>query len=163
MNISLLFADTEFQLKLRERAEDRIQVDMNGETFDIQVEYLSSEEYLLKIDGRVYDVIVSPNTDSYAVCINGKNLHVGKKSPLHLLGGKSARSGRREIKTSMPGRIIEIMIPEGERVEEGQVVLVLEAMKMQNAIKSPQPGTIENIAPKVGETVEAGSLLFSIV
>ena len=112
MNISLLFADTEFQLKLRERAENHIQVDMNGETFDIQVEYLSTEEYLLKIDGKVYDVIVSPNTDSYAVCINGKNIHVGKKSPLQLLGGKSARSGRREIKTSMPGRIIEVLVQE---------------------------------------------------
>ncbi len=162
MNISLLFAETEFQLKLRERAENHIQVDMNGETFDILVEYFSTEEYLLKIDGKVYDVIVSPNTDSYAVCINGKNIHVGKKSPLQLLGGKSARSGRREIKTSMPGRIIEVLVQEGEEVEEGQAVLILEAMKMQNEIKSPQPGTIASITPKVGESVQAGSLLFVI-
>ncbi|MFA9454776.1 MAG: biotin/lipoyl-containing protein [Candidatus Aminicenantaceae bacterium] len=162
MNISLLFADTEFRLKLREKEENRIQVDLNGETFDIRVEYFSPEEYLLNINGKVYDVIVSPNSSSYAVCINGKNIHVGKKSPLQLLGGRSVRSGRREVKTSMPGRIIEILVQEGEEVEEGQAVLILEAMKMQNEIKSPQPGKIACIGPKTGESVESGALLFVI-
>ena len=162
MNISLLFADTEFQLKLRERAENHIQVDMNGETFDIQVEYLSTEEYLLKIDGKVYDVIVSPNTDSYAVCINGKNIHVGKKSPLQLLGGKSARSGRREIKTSMPGRIIEVLVQEGEEVEEGQAVLILEAMKMQNEITSHVSGTVKSVEVKKNDSVMKDDVLIEI-
>jgi len=162
MNISLLFADTEFRLKLHEREKNHILVDLNGETFDIRVEYFSPEEYLLNIKGKVYDVIVSPNSGSYAVCINGKNIHVGKKSPLQHLEGRSARSGRREVKTSMPGRIVEILVQEGEEVEEGQAVLILEAMKMQNEIKSPQPGKIECIGPKKGESVETGGLLFII-
>ncbi len=162
MNISLLFAGQEFSLRLRERGDNHIQVVLNGETFDIDVEYLSSEEYLLKIDGKVYDVIVSPNSDSYAVCINGKNIHVGKKSPFRLPGGKGSRSERREVKTSMPGRIIEVLVQEGDEVEEGQAVLILEAMKMQNEIKSPQPGKIACLGPKTGDSVAAGALLFVI-
>jgi len=162
MNISLLFAGQEFRLRLREREDNHIQVVLNGKTFEIGIEYFSSEEYLLKIDGKVYDVFVSPNSDSYAVCINGKNIHVGKKSPLQLLGGKGARSVRREVKTSMPGRIIEILVQEGDAVEEGQAVLILEAMKMQNEIKAPQPGKVASIAPGKGDLVEAGALLFII-
>jgi acetyl/propionyl-CoA carboxylase alpha subunit len=162
MNISLFFAGQEFSLRLRERGHNHMQVVMNGETFDIDVEYFSSEEYLLKIDGKVYDVIVSPNSDSYAVCINGKNIHVGKKSPFQILGGKGSRSERREVKTSMPGRIIEVLAQEGDEVEEGQAVLILEAMKMQNEIKSPQPGKIACLGPKTGDSVAAGALLFVI-
>ena len=162
MNISLLLADREFHLRLRARKDNHIQVVMNGEAFDIEIEYFSAEEYLLKIDGKVYDVIVSPNSDSYAVCIHGKNLHVGKKSPLQHLGGGSARSDRREVKTSMPGRIIEVLVREGEEVEAGQAVLILEAMKMQNEIKSPQPGKVTRIGPGRGDSVEAGALLFII-
>jgi biotin carboxyl carrier protein len=162
MDISLLFGGQEFRLKLREREGNDMQVILNGETFDISVEYLSSEEFLLMIDGKVYDVIVSPNSDSYAVCINGKNIHVGKKSPLQLLGGKSVRSERREVKTSMPGRIIEVLVREGDAVEEGQAVLILEAMKMQNEIKSPQPGKVTCVGPQAGDSVEVGALLFIV-
>jgi biotin carboxyl carrier protein len=53
-------------------------------------------------------------------------------------------------------------VREGEKVREGQAVLVLEAMKMQNEIKSPQSGTITRIVPKAGDSVEAGSLLFTV-
>jgi biotin carboxyl carrier protein len=162
MNISLLFAEKEFRLRLREREDNHIQVVLEGKTYDIDIEYFSDEEYLLKINGRVYDVIVSPNTDSYSVSIHGKNIHVGKKSPLQLLGGKGARSERREVKTSMPGRIIEVLVGEGDDVKEGQAVLILEAMKMQNEIKSPQPGKVACIGPGAGESVEAGTLLFII-
>ncbi len=51
---------------------------------------------------------------------------------------------------------------EGDKVKEGQAVLVLEAMKMQNEIKSPQSGIITKINPTAGDSVEAGALLFSV-
>lgn len=162
MDVALLFADQEFRLKIREGVKNTIQVVMNGKTYDIFVDFFSSEEFLLKIDGRVYDVIVSPNSNSYVVCMNGKNIHIDKKSPLHLLGNKNSGSAKREVKTSMPGRVIKLLAKEGHEVLEGQAVLILEAMKMQNEIKSPQPGKISRIFPKTGDSVEAGSLLFIV-
>ena len=62
----------------------------------------------------------------------------------------------------MPGRIVKVYVKEGEKVKDGQPVLVLEAMKMQNEIKSPQSGKITKMNPKAGESVEAGSLLFTV-
>ncbi len=82
MDVALLFADQEFRLKLREGVKNTFQVAVNGKTYDICVDFFSSEEFLLKIDGKVFDVIVSPNSNSYAVCMNGKNIHIDKKSPL---------------------------------------------------------------------------------
>ena len=162
MNISLLLADREFKLKLRERVENRIQVTLDGKTYDIEVEFFSPDEFLLKIDGRVYDVIVTPNSNQYGVCINGKNIQVGKRSALQLLGASGNHAPKREVKTSMPGRIIKLLAKEGEEVQEGQAVLILEAMKMQNEIKAPQPGRIQRIGPQAGDSVEAGALLFIV-
>ncbi len=135
---------------------------MNGNTYDICVDFFSPEEFLLKINSKVYDVIVSPNSNSYSVCMNGKNIHIDKKSPLQLLAGKNSGSAKRDIKTSMPGRVIKLLAKQGEEVLEGQAVLILEAMKMQNEIKSPQPGIVTRIYPKIGDSVEAGALLFVV-
>ena len=94
--------------------------------------------------------------------MKGKNIHIDKKSPLQLLGGKNSGSAKREVKTSMPGRVIKLLAQPGEEVLEGQAVLILEAMKMQNEIKSPQPGIVTRIFPKTGDSVETGSLLFIV-
>ena len=62
----------------------------------------------------------------------------------------------------MPGRIVKVFMKEGDKIKEGQAVLVLEAMKMQNEIKSPQSGIITKINATAGDSVEAGALLFSV-
>ncbi len=162
MNISLLFADREFKLMLQERVKDNLRVELEGRIYDVRVDFFSPDAFLLKIDDSVYDVIVSPNSNAYAVCINGKSIYVNKKSALQLIGTTSPHAARREIKTSMPGRIIKHLVNVGGQVSEGEAVLILEAMKMQNEIKSPQPGRVTCIGPKPGESVEAGALLFVI-
>jgi biotin carboxyl carrier protein len=62
----------------------------------------------------------------------------------------------------MPGRIVRILAAEGEEIQEGQALLVLEAMKMQNEIKSPQAGRLTYFRLKPGDHVETGALLFSV-
>jgi biotin carboxyl carrier protein len=126
------------------------------------VEFFSPDEFLLRIGGKVFDVIVTPNSNQYGVCLNGKNIQVGKRSALQLLGSSSNHTPKREVKTPMPGRIIKLLVQEGEEVEEGQAVLILEAMKMQNEIKAPQPGRVNRIGPQAGDSVEAGALLFVV-
>ncbi len=94
--------------------------------------------------------------------MGGKFFKIDKKSVSQILGRKGARLKKRDIKTSMPGRIVKVFVQEGEKVKEGQPVLVLEAMKMQNEIKAPQAGIMTRMNPRAGESVEAGSLLFTV-
>jgi biotin carboxyl carrier protein len=162
MNISLLLAEKEFKLKLRELVKNAIQVTLDGRIYDVGVDFFGADEFLLFVDGRVYDVIVTPNSNAFSVCINGKNIHISKKSALQLIGAGGTPAARREIKTSMPGRVIKRLVGENEPVQQGEAVLILEAMKMQNEIKAPQSGTVTHIGPKEGQSVEAGTLLFVI-
>ena len=72
MNLTFWHRNQEFKLRLREMEKGRISVGLNGETYLVEVEPVNHEEFLLTIDGRIFDVIVSNNCGGYAVYINGK-------------------------------------------------------------------------------------------
>jgi biotin carboxyl carrier protein len=72
------------------------------------------------------------------------------------------RTGPLEVHAIIPGRIVAVSVEKGEQVTAGQVLLVLEAMKMQNELRAPREGTIERIAVAVGVNVEVGDLLMVI-
>ncbi|MFT4662960.1 MAG: biotin carboxyl carrier protein, partial [Patiriisocius sp.] len=68
----------------------------------------------------------------------------------------------KDIKAPMPGLVLDIKIQAGDEVEAGDVILVLEAMKMENMIKSPGAGKIKTIKIKKGEAVEKGQVLIEV-
>jgi biotin carboxyl carrier protein len=59
----------------------------------------------------------------------------------------------------MPGRVVRVLVVAGDEVEEGQGVVVIEAMKMQNELKSPKAGRVARVGVAVGETVGSGDVL----
>ena len=74
-----------------------------------------------------------------------------------------AESGEFHLKSPMPGLVVTIPVAEGQEVKKGQVLLILESMKMQNELKSPRAGTIGRIRVKSGESVEQKQTLLSIM
>jgi biotin carboxyl carrier protein len=63
----------------------------------------------------------------------------------------------------MPGLVVTLLVGEGQEIKKGQVLLILESMKMQNELKSPRDGTIGRIRVKAGETVEQRQTLLSVM
>jgi len=68
-------------------------------------------------------------------------------------------SGRQEVKVPMPGKVITLLASEGDAVEKGQGLVIIEAMKMENEVRSPGTGQVKEIRIKAGESVEAGQVL----
>ena len=162
MNLSFWIGDKEFKLAFEEKSRNDILVSLGERKHHVSVEFLTPDKVLLNIDGKVHEVVINSNSLSFSVYVNGRFFKIEKKPVSQILGREGVKAKKRDIVTSMPGRIIKVFVREGEKVGEGQAVLVLEAMKMQNEIKSPQSGTITKIIPKAGDSVEAGSLLFSV-
>ena len=116
----------------------------------------------LRIDGRVYEV-------RREVTATGTQLWVGQtpyaaewRDPRSLRGRKHSAGddeSPRKLVAPMPGKVIRILLQENAKVELGQGILVMEAMKMQNEIKSPRKGTIQKILAKEGASVNAGDVL----
>jgi len=162
MNISFWLNKKEFRLNLEEKKKNTIDVTVDQKKYIVSVEFVRANELLLNIDGKIFNIIIDFNTNHYSVYVNEKYFKVEKKSVSQFLGKQKTRQRKADIKTSMPGRIVKIFLEEGARIKEGQAVLVLEAMKMENEIKSPQSGVIKKIVPNVGDYVETGSILFSV-
>ena len=85
--------------------------------------------------------------------------------PKRLRGSGAANDhdgGSAEIKTAMPGKVVRILVAEGDAVQKGDGVIVIEAMKMQNEMKAPKDGTVRQIKVATGDTVSAGDILVVI-
>ncbi|HHY82067.1 MAG TPA: biotin/lipoyl-binding protein [Clostridiales bacterium] len=74
----------------------------------------------------------------------------------------SGATGSVKVTAPMPGNILDIRVKAGDTVEKGQVVLILEAMKMENEIMAPQAGKIASINTSKGSVVNSGDLLFTM-
>jgi biotin carboxyl carrier protein len=67
-----------------------------------------------------------------------------------------------EIRAQIPGRVVEVRVAAGDRIDPGTTLLVLEAMKMQNEIRADSPGTVTKVECAPGQTVETGALLIRV-
>jgi biotin carboxyl carrier protein len=74
----------------------------------------------------------------------------------------AAPSGGETVKSPMPGTILDVKVKAGDKVEEGQVLMILEAMKMENEIMAPKSGTVAAVNVSQGAAVQSGDVLCSI-
>tara|TARA_B100000029_G_scaffold514605_1_gene618082 strand:+ start:3147 stop:3575 length:429 start_codon:yes stop_codon:yes gene_type:complete len=127
-----------------------------------------SEKRKVTVDGEEFEVEVSLEEGNWEVSIEGRTyiVEVGdgerKKSRKRRVTKSVGASGTGAISSAIPGKIVAIMKSEGDEVEAGSVVIVLEAMKMQNEIKSSIDGTVKKVMCKPGERVEANMPLMEI-
>jgi biotin carboxyl carrier protein len=70
--------------------------------------------------------------------------------------GSTEAEGRQEIVAPMPGKVVRVLVAAGEKVEAGQGLMVVEAMKMQNEVRSPKSGVVEKLMVREGQAVNAG-------
>lgn len=75
---------------------------------------------------------------------------------------KSAGAGSIKVASPMPGKILDVKANVGDAVKKGQVILILEAMKMENEVVAPEDGTVASIDVASGATVEAGDTLATL-
>ena len=110
------------------------------------------------LNGRSYRVSRGAANE---VWVNGRRYSMEVFDPRDLRPGRggSANHGRQEITASMPGRVMRVLVSPGDAVLEGQGLVVVEAMKMQNEMKSPKAGRVTEIRARADATVGAGEIL----
>lgn len=118
--------------------------------------------YSILIGSRSYRVRVAANGGgAWAVRLCGHEVTIGVHDPRGAVKRPSggAAEGKRKIATSMPGKVVRILVAPGDTVTEGQGLVVVEAMKMQNEIKAPRDGKVAEVKVAEGATVAAGEAL----
>lgn len=104
-------------------------------------------EYTVKINSEAYNVEISNELD---LLIEEMGLSLGNAQATNV------------VKAPMPGLILDVTVKEGDEVKEGDYLLVLEAMKMENSLTAPKDGVIKTVTVQVGETVEKNQLLIEL-
>jgi biotin carboxyl carrier protein len=140
----------------------RTTVNISDREYVVDPRWTQSDLLSIIIDGRSYLVDIHTEKDLHKVLIEGKHFEFELFDERKALLKKSAAMGAegvQEIKSSMPGKIVKILVAEGDDVEQGRGLVVVEAMKMENEIKSPKAGVVKKVGVKEGEAVEAGALL----
>jgi len=127
---------------------------------------------LLTLDDRVIEAVVVAEGSGngaagervFGVTIAGHVYPVVLADPLRAAGLSATlrQEGPVQVRASMPGRIAAILVREGDVVTEGQGVVVVEAMKMENELPAPRAGRVTSLRVRPGETVEAGAPLFTV-
>ena len=153
---------------LVEIVDDR-HVSVNGKLYGVDFESVSGQPvFSLIVDGRSHESYVYQGDDNWQVLLRGRLYPVmvedeREKRLRAAAGGGVAETGEFLLRAPMPGLVVTIPVEEGQAVKKGQVLLILESMKMQNELKSPRDGTVGRIKVKAGESVEQKQTLLSVM
>jgi biotin carboxyl carrier protein len=126
--------------------------------------------YTITVNGNTYDVSVEEGVRSaQAAAPVAKPAAVAaapkapaQDTPAAPVAAPSGNAGSVKVSSPMPGKILSVKATIGQKVKKGDVILILEAMKMENEIVSPQDGTVASVNVSAGQTVEAGNLLATL-
>ena len=119
--------------------------------------------YTITVNGNVYNVTVEEGVTSGAPAAAPVAAPVAApKAAASAAAPKSAGAGSVKVNAPMPGKVVAVKANAGDTVKKGQVILVLEAMKMENDIVAPADGTVASIDTAVGNAVEAGETLATL-
>lgn len=121
--------------------------------------------YSMLVDDRSHDVVFEAIDGRVLVLLHGETIKVHvedeRERTAHAAGAARSR-GKRTVKSSMPGAVIDVLVEVGDEIEDGQTLLVLEAMKMQNPLVAEGEGTVAKIHVGKGDTVSSGSVLLDL-
>ncbi|CAD5243539.1 acetyl-CoA carboxylase biotin carboxyl carrier protein subunit [Thermococcus camini] len=149
----------------------KVKVIVDGVEYEVEVEELGGGRFKVAFEDR-----------EYTVEAKGLGIDVGALSAVPAASAPSAPSvpvptavpvapaapatpapaGEGVVTAPMPGKILRILVKEGEQVKTGQGLVVLEAMKMENEIPAPKDGVVKKILVKEGDTVDTGQALIEL-
>lgn len=158
-------AGTEYIVEI----QDSRHVIVNGKSYDVDFESISGQPvYSLLVDGGSYQAHVYPGDEGGLQVLMRGALYEAlvedeREKRLGAAGSAgTAASGEFVLRAPMPGLIVKVPVKDGDAVKKGDVLVILESMKMQNELKSPRDGKVTRVQVKAGDSVEQRQPMVSV-
>ncbi len=148
---------------------DDHRVSVDGEIYQVDFMQVGDQQvFSLVVNGKSVDADVYPNEDAWQVIFQGNLFSATvederEKRLRAAMGGRVAEHEDYHLKAPMPGMVISIPVEEGQMIHKGEVLAVLESMKMQNELRSPRDGKVIRLRVKPGDRVEHKETMLSVV
>ena len=118
-----------------------------------------SETRKVIVDGVEFEVTIEGEGKVWSATVEGKTFEIEIPDAAPVAKKKRTGSGKKKksgtVSANIPGKVVTVEVSEGDSVTEGQVILILEAMKMQNEIQAPVSGTVISVSCEEGQAIEA--------
>jgi len=165
MELIARLAEREEKVRVR-KIDDSYEVVISDRIYKVDAAGVRDGVRSLRIDGAQHEVSMRRQGEGWSVVSRHGAVSVSVTDPLtHLAqqtrGGKGGRRKQR-VDAYMPGRVVALLVNEGDEVAAGQGVLVLEAMKMENEIRAEHEGRITKVHVQTGQPVDTGAPLFEM-
>ena len=163
--VQLASSNSEKQSRIIELERDASgwHVTLDGRPLAVDAVEIAPNTISILLDGQCFEISVTQSPDGKLKLQTGSHEFTAEVIDPRAWSGRRhgtlEAEGRQQILAPMPGKIVRILVREGDPVEAGQGLLVVEAMKMQNEIRSPKSGTIERVLATEGQPVNAGEIL----
>ncbi len=143
-------------------------VKVNGSEYPCELTKANNTVYLFKVGDKIYDITVNElGSGRYGILVEGEYFETEVKTRLReqaeeYLKNKADVSSKGVLKAPMPGLVVKVNVSEGDKVNAGDTLIILEAMKMENNLKSVLAGTVKDIRFKEGDNVEKEDIIMTI-
>jgi len=150
---------------VKELPSGALEVFVRGRRVEVDVVTIG-QELSLCIDGQVVDLVTEGELPDLGAVAFGHRSYVRVVSDrlraALLARGSGGGASEKVVKSPMPGRVVKIMVAEGDEVVAGQGLIIVEAMKMENELKAKAAGTVATVHVKALDTVENGAKLITL-
>jgi biotin carboxyl carrier protein len=162
MRFEVRISGTIRNVELR-RDAGRWRISLDGVATDADAVEIAAGVFSILVNGASHEIRVAPAVDG-TLTLQSRNHEFTAQviDPRAWRGrghGSAQAEGRQKIVAPMPGKVVRLLVKVGDKVDSGQGLLVVEAMKMQNEVRSPKTGTVERLLAKEGQPVNAGEIL----
>jgi biotin carboxyl carrier protein len=148
---------------------DEAHLSLDGVVYELDFERVGNQPvYSLVLGGQSFEAHVYIDEEQWQVLLRGDMYRAvvedeRERRLRSQLEGVPAERGEFHLKAPMPGLVIAIPVGEGQSVEKGDMLVILESMKMQNELKAPRAGKVSRVRVAPGERVEQKQTLLSVI
>jgi len=163
MRYGATIAGETVEVDINRRASNVVEAQIGDRKYVLEARALQPGFYWLNWENRSIEVVVTEKNGGYLVMIDGRQVLVELGDfRTALRQAHQGQQGTAQVRAPMPGKVIRVLLKDGDSVQANQGILVMEAMKMQNEIKSPKNGTVKRIGVTAGSAVNSGDLLAEV-
>ena len=155
----------QYWFDITKEEEGVVSLDDQRLTYDLVK--ISSSQYHLLLDNKSFriEILNRKKDGSLVLKVNGREME-GRLSYrieqlLKSMGMETGKKVQKDVKAPMPGLVLDVLVSPGQEVQEGDDLVILEAMKMENALKAPQAGLIESVNVNKQDKVDKNQVLVS--
>jgi biotin carboxyl carrier protein len=156
---------TEHVVDLTPRPDGSVSARVGERDVAVDTVTFSTRTFSARVDGRVLDLAVEGHAPQLGVVASGLRTYVSVESERARTASRAASSGgaraQREVRAPMPGRVVKVLVAQGDAVTAGTSLVIIEAMKMENEVRAKGDGVVAKIHVAAGATVEGNAVLLT--